>query len=58
MSRNVPISSPALGHTQNQFNKTLNVSETATDTRLRKYAAAAAAALPDTVEAKFIPPNR
>ena len=36
----------------------LNVSETATDTRLRKYAAAAAAALPDIVEAKFIPPNR
>jgi hypothetical protein len=32
----------------------LDVSETATDTRLRKYAAA----LPDTVEAKFIPPNR
>ena len=30
----------------------LNVSETATDTRLRKYAAAAAAALPDIVEAK------
>lgn len=36
----------------------LDVSETATDTRLRKYAAAAAAALPDTVEDKFIPPNR
>jgi hypothetical protein len=36
----------------------LDVSETATSTRLRKYAAAAAAALPDIVEAKFIPPNR
>lgn len=32
-----------------------DVSETATETRLRKYAAAAAAALPDTVEATLIP---